>query len=211
MTALLFTAVPWQIMTSLHVSVFGNAHVVAGSLILAILWTIVFVLFTVLAIIDLKHMIIPDFVNASIALCGVAIAGVTQWIRGFDGLQGSFLGHYAMLFGLRDVIWINHLFAAFIGLLFFGSIIVLSRGRAMGWGDFKLAGALGLLFGWPDVVLVFALAFIIGSIVSIGLLLKRQKHMKDAVPFGPFLVIGAAIVFFFGFRLVSMYFGLFTL
>jgi len=40
-------------------------------------------------------------------------------------------------------------------------------------------------------------------------MMRGRKHMKDAVPFGPFLVIGAVMVFFFGFQLVSLYFGMF--
>ncbi|AKM78200.1 TPA: hypothetical protein DDZ49_04520 [Candidatus Wolfebacteria bacterium] len=210
LTALIFVVVPMQVILSSRILVLVdvNAHI-GGIIALAALWTVAFVLFLVLAIIDFKHMIIPDSINVSLAVLGIAIAGVTQWVHGFGAFQGSFLRHYAVIFGFRDTIWMNHLFAAIIGLLFFGGIIAVSRGRAMGWGDLKLAGALGLLFGWPDVVLVFAFSFIIGSIISIGLMMRGRKHMKDAVPFGPFLVIGAVMVFFFGFQLVSLYFGMF--
>jgi len=79
----------------------------------------------------------------------------------------------------------------------------------MGWGDFKLAGALGLIFGWPDILIVVALSFIIGSLVSVFLMLKKKKTMKDIVPFGPFLIVGATIVFFFGYQLINLYFKLF--
>ena len=106
-------------------------------------------------------------------------------------------------------IWINHFFAAFIAMFFFGAIILLTRGKGMGWGDFKLAGALGLIFGWPDILIAVMLSFVIGSIISIILMLKRKKTMKDAVPFGPFLVIGAGAVFFFGYQIINLYFKLF--
>jgi len=211
LTSAIFVTVPLYVA---HFSrmFFWSADLSYGSWLfsaLAALWTAVFVLFLILAVIDLKHMIIPDSINIALAFIGVAIAGVTQWLHGFDAIHGSFLRHYAMIFGLRESIWTNHLFAACIGLLFFGSIIVLSKGRAMGWGDFKLAGALGLIFGWPDIVLVLMFSFIIGSIISIGLMLRGRKTMKDAVPFGPFLVLGAITVFFFGFQLMSLYFDLF--
>lgn len=211
LTALLFVAVPWQIVAFSQALFLGGTSMTSGGLIvLSLLWIAAFVLFLILSVIDLKHMIIPDSINVALALIGVAIAGTTQWIQGFGAFQGSFLRHYAMIFGLRESIWMNHLVAAIVGLLFFGGIIVLSRGRAMGWGDFKLAGSLGLIFGWPDIVLVLALSFISGSIISIGLMIKGRKGMKDAVPFGPFLVIGAVATFFFGFQLISLYFGLFS-
>lgn len=212
LTALIFVAVPLQIGNSLRlVSGGGIPLLFDGALLLSVLWIAVFVLFLVLAVIDLKHMIIPDSINVALATLGGAIAGVTQWTHGFGPFQGSFIRHYAMIFGLRDGIWGNHLFAMFVGFAFFGGIIMVSRGRAMGWGDFKLAGALGLIFGWPDIALVFALSFIVGSIISVGLMIRGSKHMKDAIPFGPFLVIGASTVFFFGFQLISLYLGLFSL
>jgi len=209
LTAFLFVAVPMRIGTLLHDGSFGMVPPSGAWEILSILWVLVFVLFLVLAVIDLHHMIIPDFVAASLAFLGVAIAGFVNSIEGFGIIHGSFLGHYAMLFGIREQVVSNHVFAAALGMLFFGSIIVLSKGRAMGWGDFKLAGALGLLFGWPDIALVLALSFIVGAAVSLFLMARRRAGMRDAVPFGPFLVIGAALVFFFGFRIVSLYFGSF--
>lgn len=209
LTAILFAAIPWQIVHG-GVSFFGGMPpTTAGLIALSALWIAVFVLFLVLSVIDLKHMIIPDAINGALAFIGIALAGVTQWTNGFGAFQGSLLRHYAMLFGLRENIWTNHIVAALIGLLFFGSIIVFSKGKAMGWGDFKLAGALGLIFGWPDIIFVLAFSFIIGSIISIGLMLRGRKGMKDAVPFGPFLVIGATTLFFFGYRIMTLYFGLF--
>ena len=96
-------------------------------------------------------------------------------------------------------------------MIFFGAIILLSRGKAMGWGDFKLVGALGLIFGWPDILMVILLAFITGALVSIVVLIGKKKKMKDAIPFGPFLTTGAALTFFFGYQIIGGYFKLFGL
>ena len=123
--------------------------------------------------------------------------------------NGSFLEHYAALFGLRENIWLNHFFAALLGMLFFGLIILLSRGRAMGWGDFKLIGPLGFIFGWPDILMIIFLSFIVGSICVLPLLIKKEKTMKDAVSFGPFLIIAATLTFFFGYWIIDGYFSLF--
>ena len=81
----------------------------------------------------------------------------------------------------------------------------------MGLGDLKLVAALGLIFGWPDILMVLFLAFIIGALISVIFLLLKKKSMKDMVPFGPFLVMGAVLTFFFGERIISGYFSLFGL
>ena len=66
----------------------------------------------------------------------------------------------------------------------------------MGGGDIKLAGAMGLLLGLPNVVFAFMSAFIIGALWGVGLIIFRKKTLKYAVPFGPFLAIGAFLSVF---------------
>ncbi|MBI5401299.1 prepilin peptidase, partial [Candidatus Wolfebacteria bacterium] len=124
-------------------------------------------------------------------------------------ITNSFLGHYSLLFGSLGNIWVNHIIAAVLAMAFFGLIIGISRGRGMGIGDLKLGGALGLIFGWPDILLVLALSFIVGAAVSVVLILKKTKTMKDIVPFGPFLAIGGALTFFLGYNIINAYFKLF--
>ena len=186
-----------------------------------IIWIIVFLLFLLLSIIDFRHYIIPDSINLSLAILGVIL--IILLIIGNQGLmingQSSFLGHYSLLFDLpffsilntQYLILVFHFFAAIIAMAFFAAIIIFTKGRAMGWGDFKLVGALGLIFGWPDVLMVVFLSFVIGAICVTPLLIKKQKTMKDAVPFGPFLIISSALTFFFGYNIIDGYFKLFGL
>lgn len=180
-------------------------------LILSSIWILVFLAFIVLSAIDLKHFIIPDSINLFLAFLGVILLAVNSYYRRFSHTGGSFFGYYADLFGLRENIWINYFFAAVIVMIFFALIIVITRGKGMGWGDFKLAGALGLLFGWPDILGAVFLAFIIGSAFSLIFVALNKKKMKDIIPFGPFLAIGAIFVFFFGSQLIDLYFKLFGL
>jgi leader peptidase (prepilin peptidase)/N-methyltransferase len=127
----------------------------------------------------------------------------------FSSVYGaSFLKQYAVIFPSFSSAILNHLIGAAAGSLFFLLIVLLSRGKAMGMGDVKLIAALGLLFGWPDVVVIALLAFIIGAIIAAGLLISNKKKMTDKVPFGPFIVIASSIVFFFGAGLMSAYFGI---
>ena len=211
LTALLFVAVPMRI-AMVSWFLFPRVIVPFSPMYIAIssLWVVAFVVLLTLSIIDFRLMIIPDMLTLSIAGVGLLFTGLLYRLGGFGLLYGSFVGHYAALFGLRYTPFFNHVIAALIGILFFGLIIGVSRGRAMGWGDLKLAGALGLLFGWPDIGLILAVAFIVGAIISIGLMAWGRKTMRDAVPFGPFLVIAATIIFFFGTTLLSRYFALFA-
>ncbi len=175
----------------------------------SIIWILIFFIFILISLIDFRHYIIPDQLNFSLAILGLFLISIKEKTRTFGMFEGSFLGHYSGLFGLRDNIWINHFFAALLGMIFFGLIIILSRGRAMGWGDFKLVGPLGFIFGWPDILMIVFLSFIIGSVFVAPLLIKGVKKMKDVVPFGPFLIIASSLTFFFGYQIINSYFSLF--
>ncbi|MBP2436349.1 hypothetical protein [Microbacterium amylolyticum] len=66
----------------------------------------------------------------------------------------------------------------------------------MGGGDIKLAALLGLLLGWIGwgAVIVGAFAgFLVGSLVGITVIVARGGSRKTAFPFGPSMVVGAAI------------------
>lgn len=72
--------------------------------------------------------------------------------------------------------------------------------EAMGLGDVKFMGALGLYFGVTAIAEVSLLAFFIAAIISIFVLIVRliTKSKDEYVPFGPFLVLAAVIVIFIG-------------
>jgi leader peptidase (prepilin peptidase)/N-methyltransferase len=101
--------------------------------------------------------------------------------------------------------------ASLAGGAFFSLIILLSRGKAMGWGDAKLAVAAGLLIGWPDAILVIMIAFILGAAFGMVAIISNKKGLKDAIPFGPFIAIGTTIVFYFGQNILSTYFNFLNL
>jgi len=78
----------------------------------------------------------------------------------------------------------------------------------MGWGDVKLAFFMGLLLGFPNILLALFLAFFLGAIIGLGLILVHWKTLRSEVPFGPFLVIGTIIALFWGQLIVNWYFHL---
>lgn len=91
--------------------------------------------------------------------------------------------------------------------LFFVALILLTRGKGMGWGDVKLAFAIGLILGWPKTLVALMAAFLTGAVVGIILILIRKKTLKQSVPFGPFLVLGTILALVWGERLWQTYLG----
>ncbi len=178
-------------------------------ILLSAFWIVALLALLMVFIVDLRHYIIPNSLNITIFAMGVlwAVAGIRFGV--FENVfGGSFLKQYHQLFFTFDSVWTNHLLGFFAAILFFAAIFFLSRGKAIGMGDVKLIGGLGILFGWPDILLVMFLSFVIGAIYSLVLMARGTKSMTDVVPFGPFIVIASFLTFFWGSGLLSLYFGI---
>lgn len=168
-------------------------------------WLLIFETLLLIGLIDLRLHIIPDEANILLLILGILLA---FWGR-FDPPHDAFIGFYAMLFGTWKNIWLNRLVAAGFAATFFGFLILATKGKGMGMGDLKLAVPLAVVFGWPDMLIITALAFIFGSLLGGYTLLFRRGTLKSAVPFGPFLALASVTVFFFGQDILNWYFGLF--
>ena len=148
-------------------------------------WTVASLLI-VLFVYDLKHYILPD------KILFPAIGLVLFWdllARGSLGEGGGFV------------------VSGFSAASFFLAIFLFSRGRAMGFGDVKLAFFMGLFLGWPNILVALFCAFMAGAAVGIVLIVMKKKGMKSEVPFGPFLIAGTFVALFFGKLLVDRYIG----
>lgn len=162
-----------------------------------------------LSAVDARLSIIPDQSNLLIAFLGICVTIILYREGWFHDFSGSFLGHYALLFGVRENIFLNRGIAFGAMLVFFGAIILFTRGKGMGMGDLKLALAGALLIGFPDIIIAIALGFILGSIFSILLIARQKKTMKSMVPFGPFIALGMLLVMVLGEEIMHGYFALF--
>ena len=171
---------------------------------LSAIWIIAFEIFLLLTYIDILLGIIPDELNIALIVLGF----IEIWFLAVSFGIGnpSFFGAYAAVFGLQANVWINHILAALFGALFFAGLVVVTRGKGMGMGDVKLALPLGLLFGWPDILGITMIAFVAGGVFGVFAITVGKKTMKSAVPFAPFLIAAAAIVFFWGSTLLGGYF-----
>ncbi|MBU1110872.1 prepilin peptidase [Patescibacteria group bacterium] len=85
------------------------------------------------------------------------------------------------------------LLSAFGSALFFYLLIKITKGKGMGLGDLYLGFLMGLILGYPRIILALYFAFIPGALVSLLLIALNKRTMKQAVPFGPFLVAGTLI------------------
>ncbi|HYE11625.1 MAG TPA: prepilin peptidase [Patescibacteria group bacterium] len=136
----------------------------------------------VITMIDFFTQEIPDELNLFALIIGIIFLGI---MLRFSNVVNSSLG---LLIG---------------GGLFL--LIAVVSGGAMGGGDIKLMGVLGLWFGWKLILILSIISFIIGAIASLLLMALKIKGMKDYIPFGPFISISAMIIIFFGSDLLSWY------
>jgi prepilin signal peptidase PulO-like enzyme (type II secretory pathway) len=164
---------------------------VGVSIFAAVLWVAVFEALLVMAVIDIRLGIIPDEINLFLTVAGIALAIIAA----------------ASLGGQESILWAK-LTGAVVAGAFFGALIAITRGKGMGMGDLKLVIPLGLIFGWPGIVLVMMLSFIIGAVVGVFAIMRGKKSMKGTLPFGPFLALGAVAVFFWGSAIIGWYFSL---
>lgn len=81
---------------------------------------------------------------------------------------------------------------------FFYFLVLITRGRGMGMGDVKLVGLMGLILGWPRIIVALFLAFLTGAVVGAILVLLKKKRFEEHIPFGPFLVAGTFVALFWG-------------
>lgn len=117
---------------------------------------------------DWKYGIIPDVVLVP----GIVVT--IFWILGTSS------GPYP----------IEPFISALMGMVGLLMIVFFTKGRGMGLGDVKFAVLMGLLAGYPRILVAFYIAFLTGALAGVILLLTGRKKLKQTIAFGPFLVIG---------------------
>ena len=131
-------------------------------------------------VIDYKKQIIPNRLNLTMFEIGVVIAfiyGISNIAITIDMLLGMIVGIVIFLV------------ISLIGSLFYGK-------EAMGLGDIKFIGALGLYFGFANITVISITAILIGAISAVVLVVSKRKKVEEYMPFGPFIVISAFICIF---------------
>ncbi|MBU1202887.1 prepilin peptidase [Patescibacteria group bacterium] len=165
---------------------FNFYHLAAVDILKVLNWWVIVSFLIIIFVYDFKYYLILDKVILPAAL----FAFVANLLLGFNPL--------------------NLLAAALVGGGFFLFQFVVSKGRWIGGGDIRLGALMGFILGWPHVLTALFLAYILGSIFSIFLLIKGRKDWGDKIPFGTFLTVATFVVMLYGQSLVNWYFSLFT-
>jgi leader peptidase (prepilin peptidase)/N-methyltransferase len=145
-----------------------------------------------LTVIDVRHHLLPNrIVFPSYAVAGALLLAAAVFagagIGAVQSTDGSLAGLMAVP-ALRIVAG-----AAILWLFYF--LLRFAYPPGMGFGDVKLAGVLGMYLGYLGWGHLFAgtfLAFLLGGLWSIALLAARRGTLKSSIPFGPFMLAGAA-------------------
>lgn len=149
--------------------------------------------------IDYKLQIIPNRLTLTMFETGI----VFSFLRGLNNLNVAVEMWLGMIFGA----------GIFIILTFLGNIVL--KKETMGFGDVKLIGALGLFFGWRNIIAISILSFFIAAIFSLVLIIKnkiKKQDISEFIPFGPFIVLATFIVMFTQLEmLIKLTFVVFTL
>lgn len=151
-------------------------------------WLLVGILFLVIFLIDLKSSYIPDWTVAALFWLVLIYRVLLFWVG---------------IYQVKDLAW--SLFGASVLMLFFLSLWLITKKRGFGFGDVKLIFPLGLIMGWPKMLIGTWLAFAVGALVGLILILIGQKKWGQTVPFAPFLIIGTTICLLYGDFLLSLY------
>jgi leader peptidase (prepilin peptidase)/N-methyltransferase len=141
----------------------------------------------VITFIDLDHRIIPDFITLPGIPLFLAASMVIPTITLLESIVGVLAGGGSLL----AVAW---------------TYKMITHKDGMGGGDIKLLAMIGALLGWQGVLLTIFVASAVGTLAGFAHMIQvRQKNMKLAIPFGPFLAIGALVYIFWGERLIRWY------
>jgi len=149
----------------------------------------------VISFIDLDVRIVPDVISLPGILIGVFFSVVGRYLfhdpfeiipNPLSAVIGIFAGGGFLL----GVAWIYERFTGVEG---------------MGGGDIKLLAMIGAFLGWPSIPLTLFFSSLGGSVIGLTLMLAKGVNRKYALPFAPFLCLGALLYLFFGREVIGFY------
>ena len=136
---------------------------------------------------DLKRYIIPNRILYPLILLTLAHV---WWGKGY--LPGAY------------PVWSALGAAGFFLLLY-----LVSRGSWIGFGDVKFGVFMGLFLGFPLVLVAFFFSYVLGALIGGSLLVRKKASLKSQIPFGPFLITGTGIAYFWGTAIIQWYLNIF--
>jgi prepilin signal peptidase PulO-like enzyme (type II secretory pathway) len=155
---------------------------------LLLLYFIVIACLIIIAVYDIKHLLIPPKPLLIAILSALLINIILD----------------SKIFGVINLTWQSVVVTGFLSAIllsgFFALIFIASKGKWIGCGDVKLAILLGFLIGTTQNIFFTAfilfLGSLIGSIIGISLIISKKKSVKTPIPFAPFLILATLIALF---------------
>ena len=129
-------------------------------------------------VIDYQEKIIPNRINLTIFELGILfvfLGGIFNINFAIDMVKGMIVSG-----------------GIFLLITLLGGLI--AGKEAMGFGDVKLMTGLGLFFGFSQSIMLTLVAFLLGAVISIILIITKVKKTSEYIPFGPFIVLASFIV-----------------
>lgn len=144
-----------------------------------------------LAGIDIDTQLLPDSMTLPLLWLGLGVNLFAVWTPLPSAVMGAMLGYGS----LWSVYWLFKL---------------ITGKEGMGYGDFKLLGALGAWFGWQAVPLMILLSSFVGAVLGLVILMARRQGRDTPMPFGPYLAGAGLLTLFLGDILMTEYLQLVT-
>lgn len=162
---------------------FGFSLAMAGALVFA--WALI-----ALTAIDIDTQLLPDDITLPLLWLGLLLN-----LNGtFVPLQTAVIGAVAGYLSLWSVYW----------------LFKIATGKeGMGYGDFKLLGAIGAWLGWKMLPAIILLSSLVGAVVGIALIVLARHGRNVPIPFGPYLAVAGLIAMFWGETINRTYLQLF--
>jgi len=165
-----------SIITALH---FGYSMQLLAALVFT--WAMV-----PLFLIDFDRQILPDSITLPLL-----------WLGLFCSLEGIFIDSQASIIGAAS---------GYLSLWLIYHLFRLATGKeGMGYGDFKLLGAIGAWLGWQSLPLVILFSSVVGATIGMALILAKGRDHNQPMPFGPFLAAAGWITLLWGNDILALY------
>ncbi len=154
-----------------------------------IVWLVALVALAINFIYDARWFLLVSGLNWLLIGCGLVFATITL-VQSEDILASlwSVIGSVAILGGLYGALWLY------------------SRGKWVGEGDIYLGAGLALLLAdWQLAFVALFAANLVGTLAILPQLVTKKLERGTHIPFGPLLIIGFLIAWFFGKAIISWY------
>lgn len=148
---------------------------------LAFTWSLI-----ALTMIDIDTQLLPDNITLPLLWLGL----IANYFGLFTSLDSAIWGAVGGYLSLFSIYWLFKL---------------LTGKEGMGFGDFKLLGALGAWLGWQMLLQIILLSSLVGAIIGISMIVIHGRDKNIPIPFGPYLAIAGWISLMWGHDINSTY------